>query len=1172
MRIMNGCYTLWLFFLISLLVSSAFSQQVLEQALNNYKSYKYTRAIAGFQQVLQERPMEEIAMMRLIDCYRETRKRAAGIDYFQNQAKNDPDNALWYYGEGSLLRSAEKPEEAASAFEKALQRSPSFADQVRGFVEAHRSGGTLGEALNFFRENAVGDERSAVNAYGVAYSFYRLREPDSSLVWLDRALAQSADLGDAIVLKVRIMRNSGQYEEGLRLAAAAIKNSNDPKLKATLQMHSSIIRYFSGEYDVAQKDISEAQKVFAELGEMNLYLDALNINGLLYGAADQLPLSLQFYREGLAIAEARQMQEQQGIMFGNLGDVHTILSQYDSARVYYDRSAHLLAAKNDQLNLAATVGAIAAVHSYQGQYQEALRAGQRALDIYVALDHPSGQTSELMNFGVLYLETGQYFQALRYLNQALRIAREIGEKPKEQMCLGNIGETYIKLGRFDEARESLQDAVRIARELGADSQLGQMIGKIGSAYMAGGNYDEATRFFEEALRTLTATGHVREEAITSSQLGDAYRLNGRSDLSMSLYQRALRLHDQIGNRLGRASTLLSMGELYLQKMTPDKAAYYFQQAVTTGEEIRANGPIWQGYQGLANVERQRGNMTKALQLYQTAINALEDVRNQIVLAEFQSSFLDNQFEMYETILDVLAQLYTETGDAAYLHEAFGYSERARARALLNIVSSGQLPLHPDVPQALQQQKKVLEWRFRNFHDKLTWLYSLPEEQRDPAMLVDVGDSLDAANSAYQQLLDDIRMKFPGYASLQGFAEAMSLEAVQNQIVTDDKTALLQYFVGRDKTLSWVITANSAKMVVIDLGESALRQQLNDVSPQLFPLTAGSEMSSAPRDAGWANIRSQTLHDLHELLIKPVAEEIVAMDNLIVVPDNILTYLPFEMLVTSMSEDSLRYLIEDFAISYSASASLLNPALHATDNQNMRQLLALAVESFKDSSLSELPYAKKEAGAISNMFADYSQMLAADATEEAFKREAGKFQMLHLATHYLPNDVHPFSSYIALAGNTSETAEEDGRLHAYEIVGRRFNADMVVLSACQTGTGVLAKGEGLIGISRAFMYAGARSLVSAKWGASDQSTAELMTNFYRELQKGQNKRAALQTAKLQLIRSGGQWANPFYWAPFILEGDNRPLNIQQPAYFGLLPAGIFLLVIVFFLVLLRNRIK
>ena len=1153
----RACFFLCGLFFLSPVNATDFGKHNYEAALQHYKEYRYDQAIAGFQSVLDSVNDHQLAMARLIDCYRETRRLDEGIAYFKSRGEKQSSNAFWHYGLGSLLRTAGKSAEAARHFQEALYHAPSLAEHVRGFVEAHRDANTLEKALDYFQNYTVGIERFDLTAYGMAYVNYRLREPDSALVWLERALKIDPDFGDAIILKIRVLRNRGLYGEGVALASESIEQSNDARLIATLRMHRSIIRYFNGEYDVAQVDMRQAQRVFENLGETNLFLDALNINGLLYGAADQLPTSLTFYRRGLAIANRRQMDEQKGIMLGNLGDVHTLLAQYDSARVYYAESARLLEEAGDQLNLAATIGAIAAVHSYQGQFREALENGQRALDIYRDMDFPSGQVTELLNFGVLHLEAGNYFQALRYLNEALQLAREIGETPKEQMCLGSLGESYIKLGRFDEAAAILEEAIALAEQLGSESQLGQMTGKIGSAYMASGNHGAAAAFFQKALDIFSTTGNRREEAITRSQLGDIYAFDGDYNAALPMYERALMLHDQIGNRLGRANTLVALGDLYLQLDQPVRAIACFDEVREIGKTLQAHTVRWQGERGRGDAEVARKDLKGALRYYQTGIGMLEDVRNQILLAEFQSSFLDKQFLAYEKILSVLHQLYTESGDEAYLREAFAYSERARGRTLLNLVSSGQLPLRAEVPAELGRKKKILEWRFRNFHDKLTWLYSLPDAERDPTMLISVTDSLQSTNGEYQALLEKLRREYPGTARLQGFAEPLSLSELQRSVLQGDE-ALLQYFIGEEQSFVWAVFQDRLLMLAIQTNEVSLRQLLNEVSSAIYPISSPDPATpnNQPRDAGWANIRSAALHKLYQVLIKPLKETIRPEHKLIIVPDNMLTYLPFEMLVESLNGDSLRYLIESHAISYSASASLLNPDLHQPSVTGERGLLALAATTFADSALADLPFAVEEVQGIAGTFSNPVVLTDGEVAESSFKAAKDRYRVLHFATHYLPNDKQPMASFIALGGENGGL--EDGHLHAYEILDSEISADMVILSACRTGSGQLARGEGLMGISRAFMYAGAKSLVLARWGVADRSTADFMKRYYDALAAGEDSRDALRQVKLQLIQAGGQLANPFYWAPFVLEG--QPQKLQLKTMSGMKLAGFAMVVL------------
>jgi len=270
----------------------------------------------------------------------------------------------------------------------------------------------------------------------------------------------------------------------------------------------------------------------------------------------------------------------------------------------------------------------------------------------------------------------------------------------------------------------------------------------------------------------------------------------------------------------------------------------------------------------------------------------------------------------------------------------------------------------------------------------------------------------------------------------------------------------------------------------------------------------------------------------------------------------LHYFPFDILVTTDRQGAVRYLIEDHPILYTSSASLLrreknerkpavknllafgNPSFQNEQNQGVADWVH-ALIPFKSllrlEQFVSLPFSESEVKAIAKNFPEAAVFLHADATEEMFKKKSPAYQYIHLATHNIADDQQPMYSKIVFA--QPERDEEDGFLQTYEVFNLKLHADLVVLSGCSTGLGTLRRGEGLIGMSRAFLYAGAKNLLVSLWPVNDESTAELMEVFYANLTRGMSMVKALQQAKIKLIRSENWRRNPFYWGTFVLIGQD-----------------------------------
>ncbi|MDM7925455.1 MAG: CHAT domain-containing protein, partial [bacterium] len=388
---------------------------------------------------------------------------------------------------------------------------------------------------------------------------------------------------------------------------------------------------------------------------------------------------------------------------------------------------------------------------------------------------------------------------------------------------------------------------------------------------------------------------------------------------------------------------------------------------------------------------------------------------------------------------------------------------------------------------------------------------------------------------------------------------LSSADVRGEVLTANQ-AMLEYVVADDRIYLWVLTKEAVDFRTIPLSRKALEEALAGISP-LF--AKDRTFPAAGLDHRWADIRAGRLADLYRILVEePAGGTVRRHPELIVVPDDLLFYLPFEILVTGTEDGRPRYLIEDHALSYSSSASLLNPELTAGRNApkgllafanpirpderrfrlpDWRRLLGRVKSALRGGRFDPLPDSEREVRAIARNFRDSAVYTGRRATEERLKRMAPDYRILHLAAHSEISEIQPMQSRIILGGKAGGV--EDGDLRTIEICGLKLNADLVVLSGCGTALGKPSRGEGLIGMSRAFLHAGVPSTVASLWPVDDASTAVFMERFYGRLKAGMSRTEALRQAKIECIRSRDLIRDPFYWAPFVLIGDWRGIDLR-----------------------------
>lgn len=466
-----------------------------------------------------------------------------------------------------------------------------------------------------------------------------------------------------------------------------------------------------------------------------------------------------------------------------------------------------------------------------------------------------------------------------------------------------------------------------------------------------------------------------------------------------------------------------------------------------------------------------------------------------------------------------------------------------------------------IPDSLRKQLSDIRYEIESVHKNLS--EQLGKSRQDKNQILFLDQKITDLELRKSALINKLKNQFASYYNLTS-GEQLSLKKIQSQVLGVNQT-LIEYIIGREKTSVFVVKPDSIHYVELDISGAELEEMIFDLSP-LFQnsriVKQGNK--SAIFNAQLADFSIPPAFKLYQRLFQPL-EKIIANDsNLIIIPDDLLFYLPFEMFVVDTANcesdydfGHAKFLIEKYTISYSPAAGLLNPQL-MTKKYSKKGLFAIGnpdyevsdksseeTENIVSEYLTELPHSEMEVKKIADILqGSANTVLTGDkALEQRFKNESEDYCILHFATHFLANDRQPLYSKIAFSQTNEDN--EDGFLHTYEIFNMRLNAELAVLSACNTGLGKLSKGEGLIGISRAFLYAGVRSLALSLWSVDDEATSEVMTGFYSLLKQGKNKKQALRGAKLDyLARYKDDRRDPYYWAPFILVGNWEPIEFPQ----------------------------
>ncbi len=852
-----------------------------------------------------------------------------------------------------------------------------------------------------------------------------------------------------------------------------------------------------------------------------------------------------------------------------LGRVQTDLNLFDEAAGSLGRALELQRALGERAREADALHRLGVVDGDRGNYGEALEWLRQALAIYEKLEDREPAAFTLMHFGYLYNQRTEPQAALDHYRRALELLRALELRKWQANVLNNIGGTLNRLGELDEAREYFEEALPISRELGDRARVFALLNNIGWGLKAQGEPGKSLPYLEEALGIAEELGNDWYRSSALDNIGRAHLDLGQPRETLRFSRTALELSRGLGDPRGQAVRLNTLGMAQHAFGELAAAAARFEDALAISREIGNRKNELVALHGLARVHRSSGDLEAAQERVETAIEVVEDVRASVGSPALRASYLASRRTSYELLVDLLVERARQRPErrSELLGAALGAHERARARSMLESLSEALA----DIRSGGDPELRAREHRLRETINRI-------ERRRQRLAVGAGGEELETARRELRKLLAEhqdvrrqIRLGDPRFAALTQ-PQTLRLGDIQRQVL-DDESLLLEYALGDERSHLFAVTANR-----IEAFELPARAELEGTAQRFYELVT---VDPDWPDAEPAELR-RTAKALSESLLGPLSDRL-AGQRLLVVAEGALQYIPFVALpVPGDSED--RPLVLDHEIVSLPSASVLAVLRRQVSGRSPapRTLAVLAdpvfmpadvrlaqagdpdpgpatptasppsrdavLHSARDAGLAEFQRlwgSRLEAEAIAELAPPAERFVAlgfAASRETATSPAMGQYRILHFATHGLLHDRNPELSGLVLSLYDRHGAPRDGFLRLHDIYNLELNADLVVLSACQTALGKSIRGEGLIGLTRGFMYAGARRVVASLWRVDDRATPELMRLFYRALlQRKLAPAAALRAAQSEMLgdradREG--WREPYYWAAFVLQGEWR----------------------------------
>ena len=947
-------------------------------------------------------------------------------------------------------------------------------------------------------------EAQTLNSIGVLYD--NSGEYEQALHYYQQALAISQEIGDRSDELVTLINigavypNLGQSEQALNYyqqALAISQEIGDRVGESKALTNVGKVYRDLGQYDQALDYYQRALPIEQEIGDREGEEITLHNIGVAYLNLKQHQLALDHIQQALAIANGIGDQQGEQATLYDLGRTYNGLAQYSQALDSFQKSLAIARELRDRPGEAATLDSIGNVCRDLGQYPQALEYFQQALTIEHETGDQAGEGTTLSNIGQVYAGLGEYQQALDFYQRALTIAQETGDQAEEGTRLHNIGAVYLALGQYPQVLDYLQREMAIAQELGDREGEGLTLSGIGVVYANLGQYSQALDYFQQALPIQQETGNRSGEGRTLSGIGQAFDGLSQYTKALDYYQQALIIEQELSDRQAEGTTLNNIGIVYKRLAQYDQALDYYQRALAIVQEIGDRAVEGTTLRNIGDLYQQQGDRAQAITYYQQAIEVTEAIQTDIRIEELKASFVAEHATRYEVLIGLL-------WDEGRFEEAFNYAERARGRAFLDGLAGGNVDFRTGADAALLEREQTLKAEISALHEQLVLLRDRPQNEWDSDAIAATQADLAKREADYAQLLTEIKIQSPEAAGLVS-VDVASLADVQ--ALLDSNATLVEYFVTEDRTLAFIITRDSFDTAVVEAHSEELVQSITSF-----------------RDfARLDDPHPGSLKQLYAWLISPIKDKLKT-PFLGIVPHGILHYLPFAALT-----DGERYLGDEYSLFSLPSASTLR-FIQEKRKPPTNTILALGNPTTTEPGLISLQSAQNEVKAIANMFG--TEPLVGDAATESYLRaQASGVDILHLAAHGQYNPINPLFSAIYLTGDK----QEDGRLEVHEIYGLDLTkaTNLVVLSACESQVGEVSAGDEVVGMTRAFLYAGTPSVIASLWKVDDQATTLLMERFYTHLKEGTGKAQALQQAQQELR---AQYPHPYYWAAFVLTGD------------------------------------
>ena len=921
-------------------------------------------------------------------------------------------------------------------------------------------------------------------------------------------------------------------EKAIALAQLAVSESTEENKNDAIKVQAAALGVAGGVHNhfgdkkKALEYFERALPLHRSIGNRTGELYAISDIAMAYQYIGDIQNALTLSNQALAMAKELGDHSKEGVVLNNICTLNDRLGNYKQAIEYCIQALANRRQFNDRYGEAIALNNLGNLYGNSGDYQQSLDFYRQAEALNRSLKHRSGVGIQLNNIAWLYSAVGEYEKSIDFYNQAVEIFTAEQDQYRLGNVLSNLAARYMEMGDYQKALDLNLKVLTMRRAVNNSEGAAVTLRQIANSYAQLNEKQKALEYYNQAIEHLKL--YARQLGTALRDRGTLYRNLGEQQNAIDSFNDALQVYRRIGDRLGEADTLAEFAKL----------------------------------------ERDRGRLMEAKSMTENALASVESLRVNLKSQQLRASFFGSVRKYHELYISVLMQMHKQNPSAGYDSLALQASENARARSLLELLMEANAQIQKGVDVALVEREQKLRSALSAKAEQQMRILGAKHTEEDAKRMK---EELDALADEYEQVQAKIRQTSPRYAALTQ-PVPLTLKEIQSQTL-DENTILLEYSLGDERSFLWTVSPGSLKTF-----ELPKRAEVEAAARRVYDLVTASGRPDESIEQRQKRLREteenypQAIAALSRMLLGPAAAEL-KNKRLLIVAEGVLQYVPFSAL--SEPDQSGTPLMVKHEIVTLPSASVLNvlrheakgrvpaskgiavfadPVFESSDarfstanaqhavNFNEDPAGREVTRSANESGLMNFPrlrFSREEANQIMKFAPRNKSIAALDFAANRMTATSSNLQdyrIVHFATHGIINSRHAELSGIVLSLVDNNGRPQNGFLRLYDVYNMNLKADLVVLSACQTALGRDIKGEGLIGLTRAFMYGGATRVVASLWQADDRGTAVFMSRFYEALlSRNMSAPAALRHAQVSMWQDK-RWQNPRYWAAFSIQGE------------------------------------